>query len=113
MRRLLSVCELQYTGGVFWCEPRASSEPRGLSRWLYVAGMNLVARRITRTHPFLPSSRTMADTFDPYREALIVEVETAWPDEYDDWEPAELARVERLLHQSPEVASHLEYVRTH
>ena len=24
----------------------------------------------------------MADTFDPYREALIVEVETSWPDEY-------------------------------
>ena len=48
-----------------------------------------------------------------YVEALIVEVETAWPDEYDDWEPAERARVERLLHQSPEQASQLEYVRTH
>ena len=55
----------------------------------------------------------MADTFDPYREALIVEVETAWPEEYDDWEPTERARVERLLHQSPDQASHLEYVRTH
>jgi len=55
----------------------------------------------------------MADTFDPYREALIVEVETSWPDEYDDWEPVERARVERLLHQSPDAASHLEYVRTH
>jgi hypothetical protein len=55
----------------------------------------------------------MADTFDPYREALIVEVETAWPDEYDDWEPTERARVERLLHQAPDQASHLEYVRTH
>jgi hypothetical protein len=56
---------------------------------------------------------SMADTFDPYREALIVEVETSWPDEYDDWEPAERARVERLLHQAPDEASHLEYVRTH
>lgn len=55
----------------------------------------------------------MADQFDPYREALIVEVETAWPDEYDDWEPTERARVERLLHSSPEAASQLEYVRTH
>ena len=44
----------------------------------------------------------MADTFDPYREALIVEVETQWPEEYDDWEPGERARVERLLHQSPD-----------
>jgi hypothetical protein len=58
-------------------------------------------------------TKIMADTFDPYREALIVEVETAWPDEYDDWEPTERARVERLLHQTPESASQLEYVRTH
>jgi hypothetical protein len=55
----------------------------------------------------------MADSFDPYREALIVEVETQWPEEYDDWEPGERARVERLLHQSPDQADQLEYVRTH
>jgi hypothetical protein len=55
----------------------------------------------------------MADKFDPYREALIVEVETQWPEEYDDWEPGERARVERLLHQAPEQADELEYVRTH
>jgi hypothetical protein len=55
----------------------------------------------------------MADKFDPYREALIVEVETQWPDEYDHWEPTERARVEGLLHQAPQDASHLEYVRTH
>lgn len=55
----------------------------------------------------------MADKFDPYREALIVEVETEWPEEYDDWEPSEVARVERLLHQHPEQAAQLEYVRTH
>jgi hypothetical protein len=67
----------------------------------------------TLFHTFITKSPTMADTFDPYREALIVEVETAWPDEYDDWEPTERARVERLLHQSPDAASHLEYVRTH
>ncbi|HEX4412643.1 MAG TPA: hypothetical protein VH107_03375 [Lacipirellulaceae bacterium] len=58
-------------------------------------------------------STSMADQFDPYREALIVEVETQWPEEYDDWEPAERARVERLLHQSPDQADQLEYVRTH
>ena len=49
-------------------------------------------------------SPLMADKFDPYREALIVEVETQWPEEYDDWEPGERARVERLLHQAPEQA---------
>ena len=46
----------------------------------------------------------MADKFDPYREALIVETETEWPEEYDDWEPRERARVEHLLHQKPEQA---------
>jgi hypothetical protein len=55
----------------------------------------------------------MADQYDPYREALIVEVETEWPEEYDDWELAERARVERLLHERPQDASQLEYVRTH
>jgi hypothetical protein len=55
----------------------------------------------------------MADPYDPYREALIVEVETEWPEEYDDWELAERARVERLLHERPQEASQLEYVRTH
>ena len=55
----------------------------------------------------------MADKFDPYREALIVETETLWPEEYDAWEPRDRARVEQRLHQKPEEASQLEYVRTH
>lgn len=56
---------------------------------------------------------TMADKFDPYREALIVETETAWPDEYDDWEPSRRARFEEMLHQKPDEAAQLEYIRTH
>ena len=36
----------------------------------------------------------MADDFDPYREALVMEILTIWPDEYDTWEPEEKARVE-------------------
>ena len=55
----------------------------------------------------------MADTFDPYREALVLETETVWADEYDDWEPSELQRLGRLLHESPADAVELEYVRTH
>lgn len=55
----------------------------------------------------------MADKFDPYREALIVETETSWPEEYDAWEPRDRARIEARLHQKPEEASQLEYVRTH
>jgi hypothetical protein len=99
---LLEALPLQYTESSIPCEPL-----RVIS-----AGMNPAAR-LTLTHSIIPLIMNMADTFDPYREALIVEVETAWPEEYDDWEPAERARVERLLHQSPDEASRLEYVRTH
>jgi len=54
----------------------------------------------------------MADKFDPYREALIVEQTTLWPEE-TDLDPRQQAELESLLHASPEEASHLEYVRTH
>ena len=55
----------------------------------------------------------MADKFDSYREALIVETDTVWPDDYDDWEAAERGRVETALHADPESAAQLEYVRMH
>ena len=55
----------------------------------------------------------MADKFDPYREALVMEVVTVWPEEYDDLEPAERQRIEQALHAAPESCSTLEYLRTH
>ena len=55
----------------------------------------------------------MADKFDPYREALIVEVETQWPEEYDDWEPTERRGSRRCCISGREEAAQLEYVRTH
>ena len=55
----------------------------------------------------------MANEFDPYREALVMETATIWPDEYDDWEPAERARIEQRLHSTPAEAAELEYVRQH
>ncbi|MFV2068277.1 MAG: hypothetical protein ACC645_14995 [Pirellulales bacterium] len=55
----------------------------------------------------------MPDKFDPYRESLVMETTTIWPDQYDDWEPAERSRIEKLLHENPEQAEQLEYVRTH
>lgn len=55
----------------------------------------------------------MADKFDPYREALVMETNTVWPEEYDDLEPAEKARVEAALHAAPKDCSQLEYVRMH
>jgi len=55
----------------------------------------------------------MPDTFDPYRESLVMETVTIWPDAYDDWEPAERARIEKRLHEQPAEAEQIEYVRTH
>lgn len=55
----------------------------------------------------------MPEKFDPYRESLVLEEVTVWPEEYDEWEPDDKARLEQQLHADPEAASHLEYVRTH
>ena len=37
----------------------------------------------------------MPDKFDPYREALIVEEKTVWPEEFDELEPELRRRVEQ------------------
>ncbi len=55
----------------------------------------------------------MADKFDPYREALVMEEATVWPEEYDDWESEDRHRVERQLHAHPEQAAELTYIRVH
>jgi hypothetical protein len=55
----------------------------------------------------------MADTFDPYREALIMETDTVWPAEFSPLSLAEKRRIEQALHANPQAAAHLEYVRVH
>jgi len=55
----------------------------------------------------------MANEFDPYREALVMEALTLWPEEYDDWEAEERRRIEVLLHSEPAKCEQLEYVRMH
>jgi hypothetical protein len=55
----------------------------------------------------------MPNEFDPYREALVVENSTLWPDEYDDWEPADRAHVEQALHANPKDCAELSYSRQH
>jgi hypothetical protein len=55
----------------------------------------------------------VADTYDPYREALVIETNTIWPEEYVDLPPKEKARIEAALHAAPDKASQLEYVRLH
>ena len=55
----------------------------------------------------------MPNAFDPYREALVVERITVWPDSCEDWSPADKSRLETLLHTSPQDAADLDYVRQH
>lgn len=55
----------------------------------------------------------MANAFDPYREALVVEQTTIWPAAYEDWSASDKARIEALLHASPSAAADLDYVRQH
>ena len=54
----------------------------------------------------------MPDKFDAYREALVVETATIWPEEYE-MDLQQQAALEARLHESPDQAAHLEYVRTH
>jgi hypothetical protein len=55
----------------------------------------------------------MANAYDPYREALVVENHTVWPDDYEDWSDTDKSRVESLLHAAPQEAAELDYVRQH
>ena len=55
----------------------------------------------------------MSNQFDPYREALVVEQHTVWPETYEDWSTDDRGRVETLLHAAPADAAELEYVRQH
>lgn len=55
----------------------------------------------------------MPEKFDPYREALVVETSTIWPEDCDPLEPAEKARIEQALHADPARCAHLEYIRMH
>ncbi|HEV3005734.1 MAG TPA: hypothetical protein VGX78_14805 [Pirellulales bacterium] len=55
----------------------------------------------------------MANAFDPYREALVVETLTIWPDEYDSLDEQERERLEQRLHAAPQEAADLDYVRLH
>jgi hypothetical protein len=55
----------------------------------------------------------MANAFDPYREALVVEESTIWPEEYDAWEPADRRRIEQYLHARAKDVAEMDYVRLH
>jgi hypothetical protein len=55
----------------------------------------------------------VADKFDPYREAQVVEIDTVWPDELEYLDAQERAKIEAQLHADPAQCAGLEYVRVH
>lgn len=54
----------------------------------------------------------MADKYDPYREALVLEEATVWSDEYSHLDATEKTRLATALHADPENCTELAYVRT-
>jgi len=61
----------------------------------------------------LAGALRMPNVFDSYREALVVENHTLWPEDYEDWSRADKMRVEALLHATPREAAELDYLRQH
>ena len=55
----------------------------------------------------------MGENFDPYREALVIETATIWPEELSGTSPADRQRIETSLHADAEHAAQVEYVRLH
>ena len=55
----------------------------------------------------------MANEFDPYREALVIETSTLWPDGYVAWDEASKERVAQQLHDAAADAAELKYERMH
>ena len=61
----------------------------------------------------IAANSQMPNEFDPYREALVMERTTIWPDEYDDWEAADRQRLETALHADPKDCADVTYIRQH
>ena len=55
----------------------------------------------------------MGEAFDPYRDALVIEQNTVWPDELASLSDDEKARIEKALHANAAAVSELDYVRLH
>ena len=55
----------------------------------------------------------MGEPFDPYRDALVIETETVWPEELAGVDPEQRKRIEKRLHAAAREAKDLAYVRLH
>ena len=51
--------------------------------------------------------------FDPYRERLVIETRTVWPDELADLDNGARARIAQRLHAEPDKAADVNYERMH
>ena len=71
---------------------------------------HILARRATIKRE---ESAHVADKFDPYREALVVETVTVWPADCAPLEQDRRAALEAQLHADPSACSQLEYIRLH
>ena len=61
----------------------------------------------------MPAKSDKPDKFDPYREALVLETATIWPDSAAGLSDDEKATIETALHDDPEKCAHLKYIRLH
>lgn len=55
----------------------------------------------------------MATEYDRYREALVVENYTLWPDAGSELAPSQRRQIAEKLHAEPEKAADLKYERLH
>lgn len=55
----------------------------------------------------------MADKFDPYREALVMETDTVWPAEFENLPAAQRQKIEQGVQADPAKCESILYVRTH
>lgn len=63
--------------------------------------------------PRLSKDSLLPDKFDPYRESLIVEEKTIWPDALSHVPLERRGEIARQLHADAASCSELEYVRLH
>ncbi len=55
----------------------------------------------------------MPDKFDPYRESLVMETETIWPEGYAHLDAARQQKISLAAHSDAENATQIDYIRLH
>lgn len=53
------------------------------------------------------------ETFDEYREQLVIETKTIWPEDIDTGYNLDRTEISDRLHANPKSASQLRYIRQH